>query len=262
MAGQTNLMEFRELCDIEKLRKLFDAFNRKREILHLLDQCVHGEGIQIFIGEESGYQMLDECSMVTAPYSVDGRVLGVLGVIGPTRMAYDRVIPIVDATARLLGAALNTQRITHISSAANPVRARACSDTCEEFHEYGVTLCQRKENELEDVVVNAVDADTPDHELNWPRCWRTPAARWMKTGASACGCRQNSKTCASAPSVTWPMHTSLRWSDLPLNCCRCATVWRWVWQHPLWRTAIQHLAQGRGTHPADADHRHVEVQHP
>ena len=109
MAGQTNLMEFQELCDIDKLRRLFEAFNRKRDILHLLDQCVHGEGIQIFIGEESGYRMLDECSMVTAPYSVNGRVLGVLGVIGPTRMAYDRVIPIVDATARLLGAALNTK---------------------------------------------------------------------------------------------------------------------------------------------------------
>ena len=107
MAGQNNLMEFQELCDIEKLRKLFDAFNQKRDMLHLLDQCIHGEGIQIFIGDESGYRMLDECSMVTAPYSVNGRVLGVLGVIGPTRMAYDRVIPIVDTTARLLGAALN-----------------------------------------------------------------------------------------------------------------------------------------------------------
>ena len=107
MAGQTNLMEFQELCDIEKLRKLFDAFNQKRDMLHLLDQCIHGEGIQIFIGDESGYRMLDECSMVTAPYSVNGQVLGVLGVIGPTRMAYDRVIPIVDTTARLLGAALN-----------------------------------------------------------------------------------------------------------------------------------------------------------
>jgi len=106
MAGQTNLMEFHELCDIDKLRNLFEAFNKKREILHLLDQCVHGEGIQIFIGEESGYQMLDECSMVTAPYQIDGRIVGVLGVIGPTRMAYDRIIPIVDATARLLGAAL------------------------------------------------------------------------------------------------------------------------------------------------------------
>ena len=109
MAGQTNLMGFEELCDIEKLRKLFDAFSAKRDMLHLLDQCVHGEGIQIFIGDESGYEKLDECSMVTAPYSVDGQVLGVLGVIGPTRMAYDRVIPIVDATARLLGAALNTK---------------------------------------------------------------------------------------------------------------------------------------------------------
>jgi heat-inducible transcriptional repressor len=107
MAGQTNLMGFHELCDIDKLRKLFDAFNKKREILSLLDQCVHGDGIQIFIGEESGYQTLDECSMVTAPYQVDGQIVGVLGVIGPTRMAYDRVIPIVDATARLLGAALN-----------------------------------------------------------------------------------------------------------------------------------------------------------
>jgi len=109
LAGQTNLMEFHELCDMEKLRNLFDAFSAKRDILHLLDQCVHGEGIQIFIGDESGYQMLDECSMVTAPYSVDGQVLGVLGVIGPTRMAYEQVIPIVDVTARLLGAALNTR---------------------------------------------------------------------------------------------------------------------------------------------------------
>ncbi|MGB5261587.1 MAG: heat-inducible transcriptional repressor HrcA [Gammaproteobacteria bacterium] len=109
LAGQTNLMGFHELCDVERLRNLFEAFSTKRDILHLLDQCVHGEGIQIFIGEESGYRMLDECSMVTAPYSVEGQVLGVLGVIGPTRMAYEQVIPIVDITARLLGAALNTR---------------------------------------------------------------------------------------------------------------------------------------------------------
>ncbi|HEB98201.1 MAG TPA: heat-inducible transcriptional repressor HrcA [Thiotrichales bacterium] len=107
LAGQTNLMEFRELCDVEKLRTLFEAFNQKRDLLHLLDQCISAEGVQIFIGEESGYQMLDECSLVTAPYKVEGEVVGVLGVIGPTRMAYERVIPIVDATARLLGAALN-----------------------------------------------------------------------------------------------------------------------------------------------------------
>ena len=107
VAGQTNLMKFRELCEVDKLRHLFEAFNQKREILHLLDQCVNAEGVQIFIGEESGYNVLDECSVVTAPYSVNGAVVGVLGVIGPTRMAYDRVIPIVDVTARLLGAALN-----------------------------------------------------------------------------------------------------------------------------------------------------------
>ncbi len=107
LAGQTNLMDCDELCNVTTLRQLFEAFDEKREILGLLDQCVESEGVQIFIGEESGYQMLDECSLVTAPYSVDGRVLGVLGVIGPTRMAYERVIPIVDATARILSAALN-----------------------------------------------------------------------------------------------------------------------------------------------------------
>lgn len=107
LAGQTNLMEFEELCDLTTLRQVFEAFNHKRDMLLLLDQCVHSEGVQIFIGEESGYQMLDECSLVTAPYLVDGQVVGVLGVIGPTRMAYERVIPIVDATARIMGAALN-----------------------------------------------------------------------------------------------------------------------------------------------------------
>lgn len=109
LAGQTNLMQFRELSDVDKLRELFEAFNRKRDILHLLDQCICANGVQLFIGEESGYQVLDECSLVTAPYSAEGEVIGVLGVIGPTRMAYDRIIPIVDATARLLGAALNSK---------------------------------------------------------------------------------------------------------------------------------------------------------
>lgn len=107
LAGQTNLMEFNELCSVNTLRHLFEVFDEKRQLLGLLDQCAHNEGVQIFIGEESGYQMLDECSLVTAPYSVEGQVIGVLGVIGPTRMAYERVIPIVDATARILSAALN-----------------------------------------------------------------------------------------------------------------------------------------------------------
>ena len=109
MSGQTHLMQFSELSDLDKLRHLFEAFNRKRDILHLLDQALDAEGVQIFIGEESGYEILDECSVVTSPYEVDGEVLGVLGVIGPTRMAYERVIPIVDITARLVGAALKNE---------------------------------------------------------------------------------------------------------------------------------------------------------
>lgn len=109
LAGQTNLMEFNEQFNMSTLRHLFEAFDEKRQILGLLDQCIENEGVQIFIGEESGYGILDECSLVTAPYSVEGQVIGVLGVIGPTRMAYERVIPIVDATAKILSAALNSK---------------------------------------------------------------------------------------------------------------------------------------------------------
>ncbi|MDT8404835.1 heat-inducible transcriptional repressor HrcA [Sulfuriflexus sp.] len=107
LAGQTNLIGMAALSDMDRLRELFEAFNAKRDILHILDQSQRAEGVQIFIGEESGYRPLDECSVITSPYQVDGQVAGVLGVIGPTRMAYERVIPIVDITAKLLGAALN-----------------------------------------------------------------------------------------------------------------------------------------------------------
>jgi heat-inducible transcriptional repressor len=110
IAGETNLMGFAELSNVEKLKRLFDAFNEKRDILHLLDQCLQADRVQIFIGRESGYSILDDLSVVTAPYTVDNEVVGVLGVIGPTRMAYERVIPIVDLTARLLGSALNQGR--------------------------------------------------------------------------------------------------------------------------------------------------------
>jgi heat-inducible transcriptional repressor len=109
IAGETNLMGFAELSNVEKLRRLFDAFTQQRDILHLLDQSLGAEGVQIFIGQESGYTILDECSIVAAPYTLDKEVVGVLGVIGPTRMAYERVIPIVDVTARLLGSALNSR---------------------------------------------------------------------------------------------------------------------------------------------------------
>lgn len=109
MAGQTNLMGFSELSDVSRLRQLFESFTSKRDLLDLFDQCMRADGVQIFIGQETGYDVLDECSVVTAPYSVDGRVLGVLGVIGPTRMAYERVVPLVDVTARLLSSALNSR---------------------------------------------------------------------------------------------------------------------------------------------------------
>ncbi|HQR49312.1 MAG TPA: heat-inducible transcriptional repressor HrcA [Steroidobacteraceae bacterium] len=110
IAGETNLMEFAELSNVDKLRRLFEAFTAKRDILHLLDLSLRAEGVQIFIGQESGYQILDDCSLVTAPYMLDNETVGVLGVIGPTRMAYERVIPIVDVTAKLLGSALNSRR--------------------------------------------------------------------------------------------------------------------------------------------------------
>jgi heat-inducible transcriptional repressor len=108
--GETNLMGAAELTNVEKLRRLFEAFNEKRDFLHLLDNSLKAEGVQIFIGHESGYQILDDCSVVTAPYAAGDSVVGVVGVIGPTRMAYERVIPIVDMTAKLLGAALNSRR--------------------------------------------------------------------------------------------------------------------------------------------------------
>ncbi|MBI2994076.1 MAG: heat-inducible transcriptional repressor HrcA [Gammaproteobacteria bacterium] len=108
LSGQTNLMGVTDLLNVDKLRRLFESFNRKRDILHLLEQAINARGVQIFIGEESGYEVLENCSVVTSPYEVEGEILGVLGVIGPTRMDYERVIPIVDVTAKMLGSALNS----------------------------------------------------------------------------------------------------------------------------------------------------------
>ena len=109
LSGETNLMDFAEFSDLETLRRLFEAFSRKRFMLQMLDKSINASGVQVFIGEESGYQILDDVSVVTAPYKVDDDHIGVLGVIGPTRMAYDRVVPIVAITARLLASAMNPQ---------------------------------------------------------------------------------------------------------------------------------------------------------
>lgn len=112
LTGETNLMGFSELSDMDRLRNLFEAFSQKQGVIHLLDQCMKAEGVQIFIGEESGYRAFDHCSLVTSSYSVSDEVVGVLGVIGPTRMAYEKIIPFVDVTAKLLGAALNPKSTT------------------------------------------------------------------------------------------------------------------------------------------------------
>ena len=103
VAGERNLMDFAELSNVEKLKQLFDAFSSKRMMIDLLDRSISADGVQIVIGSESGFSMLDDCSVVAAPYKLSKNQVGVLGVIGPKRMAYDRVVPIVDLTAKMLG---------------------------------------------------------------------------------------------------------------------------------------------------------------
>jgi heat-inducible transcriptional repressor len=107
VTGEKNLLHAEDLAsDMDRLRRLFELFEQKTSLLHLLDVTQRSQGVQIYIGGESGLVPLDECSVVTATYELDGRVIGTLGVIGPTRMAYERVIPIVDVTAKLLSNAL------------------------------------------------------------------------------------------------------------------------------------------------------------
>jgi heat-inducible transcriptional repressor len=108
ISGGRNLLEVDELSgDMQRLRRLFDLFERKTQLLDILELSERAEGVRIFIGGESQLVALDECSIVTAPYEVDGNVVGTVGVIGPTRMAYERVIPIVDVTAKLISSALS-----------------------------------------------------------------------------------------------------------------------------------------------------------
>jgi heat-inducible transcriptional repressor len=110
IAGERNLLQVDDLStNVASLRKLFEIFEQRTSLMQLLDKSQQATGIQIFIGGESGYLPLDECSMITAPYEADGQVVGTLGVIGPTRMAYERVIPIVDITAKLLSSALSNK---------------------------------------------------------------------------------------------------------------------------------------------------------
>jgi len=108
ITGEKNLLDVEELSsNMKRLRELFDLFDQRSSLMRLLDVSNRAEGVQIYIGGESGIAPLDECSVIAAPYTVDGQIVGSVGVIGPTRMAYERVIPIVDITARLLSSALS-----------------------------------------------------------------------------------------------------------------------------------------------------------
>ena len=108
ISGERNLLGLQDLSqDMQRLRQLFELFERKTSLVQILDLSLRGQGVQIFIGGESGFSAPDDVSVVTSPYQVNGEVVGTVGVIGPTRMAYDRVIPIVDVTAKLLSSALS-----------------------------------------------------------------------------------------------------------------------------------------------------------
>lgn len=107
ISGEGKLLGISEMtADMDRLRRLFALFEQKTDLLHLLDVSSRAQGVQIYIGGDSQLVPLEDVSVITAPYKSDGKVIGTLGVIGPSRMAYDRVIPIVDITARLLSNAL------------------------------------------------------------------------------------------------------------------------------------------------------------
>jgi len=109
ISGERHLLDVGELSsNLTKLRKMFDMLEQKSVLMQLLDISSHADGIQIFIGGESELLPYEDLAVISAPYSVDGKIVGTLGVIGPTRMAYDRVIPIVDITSKLLSGALST----------------------------------------------------------------------------------------------------------------------------------------------------------
>ena len=110
VSGERNLLGVQDFGnDMNSLRKLFEVFEQKTELMRLLDVSSRAEGVRIYIGGESSVVPFEELSVVTAPYEIDGQVVGTLGVIGPTRMAYDRMIQIVDITSRLVGHALSVR---------------------------------------------------------------------------------------------------------------------------------------------------------
>jgi heat-inducible transcriptional repressor len=108
VSGERNLLAVQEFGqDMGSMRKMFDLFEQKTQLLRLLDGSSRAEGVRIYIGGESQIMPVEELSVVSAPYEIDGKIVGTLGVIGPTRMAYDRMIQIVDITSKLVSNALS-----------------------------------------------------------------------------------------------------------------------------------------------------------
>jgi len=101
ISGQSKLVDSREFYDIDKVKKLLELFDKKQSLKEILTKCISNEKIQIYIGDESGLNLLTDCSLISAPYRKDNKTVGVLGVIGPKRMNYQRIVEIVDFTAKI-----------------------------------------------------------------------------------------------------------------------------------------------------------------
>ena len=107
VTGKSNLYGLPDFSETEQLKGVLDTFHTKRVLLDLVSKSLNGEGISIYIGKESGYEALEACSVIAMPYEKEGQRVGVLGVIGPTRMPYEQVVSVVDVTAKLLSSALS-----------------------------------------------------------------------------------------------------------------------------------------------------------
>jgi heat-inducible transcriptional repressor len=225
LTGQTRLMGSQGISDVDRLRELFEAFSRKREILGLLERCTQAPGVRVFIGEESGLAPLDACTVITAPYASDGRVLGVLGVIGPTRMAYDRVIPIVQATADLLGEALKTEFTSPYRGQApwdGAADAGPAGRTSRRSLQEDASRCTARTRRRAPTTGPAERRSTKSRPC-WAK-WTSCAPRSLGSRTRRCANAPNSTTSASGSRATWTRRASSPTSACSRNCCRCSTA--------------------------------------
>ncbi len=116
VSGEANLLQYEEMADVSRLRALFETFEEQRHMLHLLDRGLAAQGVQVFIGRETGVDLYAPCAVVTHPYEMGEDLVGVLGVIGPRRMPYETVIPMVDITAKVLDAVLKKHDLAPLNA--------------------------------------------------------------------------------------------------------------------------------------------------